>query len=138
MERSFYSTNYGRIVFDLAFGCMAIWALHDSKAPWLGYSILGVVVVFTIVVQSQTWIRADGITVRYFLRPFLRHDFIPIDALRSVEWKSGAYATSSFARIKYDRAANTATIGVIVCRSDWPRVIDILKEGKPSITVIDR
>lgn len=138
-EGSFYSTgtDHWRIASDLTLGFGAAWILHDSKAPWLGYSILGIVVLLLIVAQKRVWVRENGISWTYFLRPFQRHHFIPIDTVRSVERKRGHYTASSFARIRYARAAKTSTVDVIVSPSDWPRLIDILKKGKSSIAVID-
>jgi hypothetical protein len=134
-EHVLRSTNYSRIGFDIALGLVSIWALHDSKAPWLGYSIMSMVVIMTIITQRQVLVDEIGIRTTYFLRPFLRHSFVPIDAVKSVEWKGGHYTASSFVRIKYSKASHLYTMPVIITRSDWPLLLEILRRGNPTVEV---
>lgn len=129
------SSNYSRIGFDLALGLVSVWALHDSKAPWLGYTVLALVVTLIVITQKRVLVDEGGIRTTYFLRPFLRHSFVPIDAVRSVEWKGGHYTASSFARIEYSQASRLSRIAIIITRSDWPLLLEILKGGNPSVVV---
>lgn len=133
---SFLSTNYSRIAFDLALGFWIAWISSDSKAPWLGYSFLSAIILFTVVGQSRILVRNDGIWMTYFLRPIFRNCFIPIDTVKSIEWKSGAYSASSFVRLRYSRGSKEASMGITAGPSDWDLICDILRQGNPAITVV--
>ena len=128
--RLLVSTDYWRIIVDLGVGIGIFAIALNGEAPWFGYSMLLVAVGHTVYFQKRVVVDGTAISVKYFLRPFMRHLLVSHNAVTEVKWQSGPYTGPSYAAIFYSAEnGKTKKLKVPIPWSSWPILVRLIKKS---------